>query len=376
MPRDTARAAAANVRFAGVAVVATGPSAPDKAKRHAAALLDDIKKMVPLEGIAMTVPRNFAIAIVLSALSAVFASQASAQPYPSRPLRIIVSFAPGGTTDVLARAIAAKLTESLGQQAIVDNRGGAYGVIATELLAKSIPDGYTMALLVSPHVVNPFVLKSLPYDSVNDFAPVTLVAIVPNVLTVTPSLPVSTLKELVALARAKPGQLAFAQSTMTSGHLAMELLKSTAGIDILSVPYKGGGQAVIDVISGQAHILLNPPPAMLPHINAGKLNAIALTSARRSPAMPNVPTIAESGFPGFEVNEWYGFFVSAKTPKEIVRKLNQEIVKAIRSPDINERLTLLAAEPVANSPEEFAQFLKKEREKWGPLVKKIGLKVD
>ncbi len=318
---------------------------------------------------------SFAIGCGLVALAAAFA--AAAQTFPTKPIRIIAPFAAGGTTDILSRAIAPRLAEALGQQVIVENRPGAAGVIGAEVVAKSAPDGHTLGMINSTHAVTPFVMKSLPYDAVNDLAAVTLVALVPGLLTSTMSVPARTVKEVIDLARSKPGHYSYVlPGSLTSGHLSMELLKNMTGVDIVAIPYKGAAPAFMDLISGQVHFMINSPPSSMPHIKAGKLRPIATTAAKRSSAFPDVPTIAESGFPGYDTCEWYGLFTHGKAPKEAVLRISQEVGKIIRTPELTERMLSLGAEPSPNSPEEFTAFVKAEMEKWGTLAKKIGLRAE
>ncbi len=300
-----------------------------------------------------------------------------AQPYPTKPIRIIVTFAAGGTSDILSRAVGAKLAAALGQPVITDNRPGAGSVIGTEIVAKASPDGHTIGMLISTHAVNPFVMKSLSYDTINDFTPITLVAIVPGILSANASLPVRSVQEMVQLVRSKPGQFNYGlPGSMTSGHLSMELLKVIAGLDMVAVPYKGGAPAAADLAAGQVQFMINSPPTVLPFVKAGKVRALAVTGAQRSPGLPDLPTIRESGFPDYETYEWYGLFAPAKTPKEIVARLGQEVAKILKDPELRERMLVQGAELVGNSPEEFAHFVRAEMDKWGALARRINLRVD
>src|SRR5437016_9718297 len=256
---------------------------------------------------------------LIAAVAACAAIGSWAQPYPTKPIRIIVPFAVGGTTDLLSRAVGAKLAAALGQPVIADNRPGAGSVIGTEIVAKAPPDGHTIGMLISTHAVNPFVMKSLPYDTINDFTPITLVAIVPGILSVNASLPVRSVQEMVQLVRSKPGRYNYGlPGSMTSGHLSMELLKVIAGLDMVAVPYKGGAPAAADLAAGQVQFMINSPPTVLPFVKAGRVRALAVTGAKRSPGFPDLPTIRESGFPDYETYEWYGLFAPARAPKEIV----------------------------------------------------------
>src|SRR5438105_835016 len=304
-------------------------------------------------------------------------NSAFAQDYPSKPIRIIVTFAAGGTSDLLSRAVGAKLAAVLGQQVITDNRPGAGSVIGTDMVAKAPPDGYTIGMLISTHAVNPFVMKNLPYDSVNDFAPITLVAIVPGILSVNAGLPVRSVQEMVQLVRSKPGQFNYGlPGSMTSGHLSMELLKVIAGLDMVAVAYKGGAPAAADLASGQVQFMINSPPSVLPFVKAGKVRALAVTGAQRSPGLPEVPTIRESGFPDYETYEWYGLFAPAKVPNEIIARLAREVAAIVRDPELRERMLVQGAELVGNSPDEFGQFVRSEMAKWGGLAKRLNLRAD
>ena len=299
---------------------------------------------------------------------------APAQEYPTRPIRWIVPVPPGATTDILSRMIGGRMAESWGQQVIVDNRSGGAFVVGTEIVAKANPDGYTIGILLSPHVVNPFVMKNLPYDSVKDFQPVTQVVFVPGVMVANASLPASNLKEVIALAKAKPGQLNFGSpGAMTSGHLSMELLNVMAGIKITHVPYKGGAPAIADLLGNHIQFVILGPPTVMAHLKAGRLKAIATTAAKRSPGLPDTPTFAESGLPGYDTYEWYGIFAPAKIPRPVLMKLNAEINRIITLPDMKEKMLALGTIPNGGSPEAFAAFLDGERKKWGPVAQKVGL---
>lgn len=298
--------------------------------------------------------------------------------YPARPIRFIVPFTPGGSGDIFARPIAQKMSEQMGQQVIVENRPGSGGVIGTEAAAKAPADGYTIMMGLTANVaVNPTLYTKLPYDPLRDFAPVTLIAYAPYVLVVPPSLPARSLKELIALARAKPGDLAYVSlGSGSMGHLSGELLASMAGVKLLHVPYKNLGQAIPDLISGQAQLLFLGMASAQPHIKSGKLRAIALSGAKRSSLMPQVPTVSESGVKGFDVTGWYGVFVPAATPQDIIVRLHKEIVRALAMPDLRERLLGEGAELVGNSPREFDAFVRSELVKWAKVVKLSGAKAD
>ena len=319
----------------------------------------------------MTAPK-----LALAAASLVLSATALAQ-YPTKPIRIIVTFAAGGTSDILSRAVGAKLAAALGQPVITDNRPGAGSVIGTEIVAKAPPDGHTIGMLISTHAVNPFVMKSLPYDTINDFTPITLVAIVPGILSANATLPVRSVQEMVQLVRSKPGQFNYGlPGSMTSGHLSMELLKVIAGLDMVAVPYKGGAPAAADLAAGQVQFMINSPPSVLPFVKAGKVRALAVTGAQRSPGLPELPTIRESGFPDYETYEWYGLFAPAKTPQENVARLSQAVAKILKDPELRERMLVQGAELVGNSPEEFGHFVRAEMDKWGALARRINLRVD
>ncbi len=297
--------------------------------------------------------------------------------YPTKPIRVLVGFPPGGSTDVLTRQIGIRLSENLGQPIIVDNRAAAGGGLASELVAKGNPDGYTLMMAtVASHGINPSLYRKIPYNVMKDFAPITLVATYPLVLATHPSLPAKSVKELIGAARAKPGQLRFASSGNGSpGHLSGEILKSLAKIDLVHVPYKGGAPANIAVLSGEAHMTFATLPGMIPHVKAGRVTALAVTTAKRSAAIPDVPAIAES-VPGFDVSSWAGLVAPAGTPRAIVMRLNQETIKVITSRELRERLAAEGAEPVGNTPEQFAAFIKVELEKWAAAVKQAGAQLD
>ena len=314
----------------------------------------------------------------LGALFACIATLASAQAYPTRPIRLVVPFPAGGTTDILAREAAQKLTEVLGQAVVVDNRPGAAGNIGSDLVAKSAPDGYTLLMgTVGTHAINPSLYSKMPYDHVKDFAPVVLVAGVPNVLVVNPALPVNSVAELIKLAKDKPGQINFASSgSGTSIHLSGELFKTMAGVDMTHVPYKGSSPALTDLIGGQVQIMFDNLPSALPQIKGGRLRAIAVTSLKRAPVLPDIPTINESGLPGFEASSWFGVLAPAGTPAPIVARINTEVNKWLQSADAREKLLGQGAEAAGGSPEQFGNFIHAESEKWAKVVKASGAKVD
>lgn len=316
-----------------------------------------------------------ALCIGLAAMVAVPA--AWSQSYPGKPLRMVAPFAAGGPVDITARIVAQKLSESWGQQVVVENRTGASGMIGAELVAKSPPDGYTLLVNSSIHVIVPSLFPKMGYDPIQDFIPISVVSSSPLLLVVTPTLPVKNVKEFVALARARPGELNFASSgSGSSTHLTAELLKSVAGINMAHVPYKGQSQALTDVISGQIPFMFNSLPPSITFINAGRLRALAITSDKRSAQLPNVPTFAESGYREFVTGSWYGIWVPAKTPEAIVSRLSGEVVRIVNLPDVRERIIQLGGEPVGNSPAEFAAFQKAETARWAKVVKESGAKAE
>jgi tripartite-type tricarboxylate transporter receptor subunit TctC len=322
---------------------------------------------------------RFSILLVqtLSAVAlAVAAAFASAQTYPTKPLRVISPFAAGGGVDFTARVVAQKLTEGLGQTTVVDNRAGAAGVIGTELAARAAPDGYTLLLgSAGPMTILPAMGAKLPYDPIKDFAPITLVTSLPYVLVVHPSLPVRNVKELLALARAKPGQLNFGSpGNGTTTHLATELLKMLAKVDAVHIPYKGVAPAVTDLLAGQVQFMSGDLSTMMPLVKSGRLRALGVTSAKRSSVVPELPTIAESGVPGFEASGWFGMLAPAATPPDIVSRVNAVIVKGIATPDTREKLASLGGDVVGGTAAEFAAYMRAELAKWAKVIKTIGLK--
>jgi len=311
------------------------------------------------------------------ALSAPHAA-AAAEPYPARPVRFVVAFPPGGGTDIIARSIAQKLGERLGQQVLIDNRPGAGGNIGTDLVAKSSPDGYTLLMgSAGPLAINASLFARMPFDPIKDLAPVTLAASTPNVLVVHPSLPAATVRELIALAKARPGEINFASSGHgTPAHLAGELFNSMAGVKLIHVPYKGAAPALADLLGGQVQLMFSTMPPALPHVRDGKLRALAVTSLKRSPAAPDLPTVDEIALPGFEANTWHGVVVPAGTPAAIVARLNREIVAILHLPDVVERLSGQGAEALGSTPEEFAAYIKSESVKWAKVVRDSGAKAE
>ena len=315
---------------------------------------------------------------LFSGLALVLSSNAAAQPYPSKPIRFIVPFSAGGGADIVARAIGQKLSESVGQQVIIDNRTGAAAIIGTEIAAKSPPDGYTIILgQTGPNSINPGLYERLPYDALKDFAPITLATTYPYVLVVHPSLPVHSVKQLIVLAKARPNQLTFASAgNGAANHLAAELLKSMAGISMVHVPYKASAPALIDVLGGHVSMMLDPIITSMPHVKLGKLRALAVTGLKRSPLAKDLPTFDETGLPGYEAIGWHGILAPAGTPADIIAKLNNDIVKAIHTPEMRTRFAEQGAEPVGNTPVQFAEFLKSDLEKWAKVVKTAGVRAN
>ena len=302
---------------------------------------------------------------------------AAAQAYPTKPIRIIVPFTPGGPSDMQARLVGPKLTEAWGQPAVIDNRGGASGLIGGELAAKAEPDGHTLILMTAGNAVQPSLYPQMTYDLVRDFAFVTPITSGPGIVVVNPSLPVKSVAELIAYARARPGKVFFGSAgNGAPSHLAVELFKVMTQTDIVHVPYKGMAPAITDVVGGQLQLSIPTMPGGLPLAKAGKLRALAVTGARRSPAAPELPTVAEAGVPGYQSANWYGFAAPAKTPRAIVIKLNREIARIMARPDMRERLLAVGMEPIASTPEEFTAFVKAEISKWARVVRTAGIKVD
>jgi len=322
---------------------------------------------------------NYALPIsgLLAAVLAAGNGGAMAQAqYPVKPVRLIVPYPPGGGNDTLARIFGQKLTEALGQQIVVENRPGAGTIIGTASVARAAPDGYTLLLSsIATHAFSPFLYAKPGYDPIKDFAPVTLLVIAPTVLVVNPALPVGSLKELIALAKRRPGQLEFASAgTGSSAHMLGETFKSLAKIDIVQVPYKGGAPAIIGTISGEAQMMADPAASVLPHVKSGRLRALAVARASRLPDLPAVPTFAEAGMPEYTASAWYSVHAPAKTPHDIVARLNRELVRIVNLPDIRDKLKDLGSDGVGNSPEAFGQFVLVEHAKYGKLIKEMGVK--
>ena len=311
---------------------------------------------------------------VMAAVCAMAGVVHAADTYPARPIRMIVAYPPGGGTDQVGRVLADQLTVTLGQNVVVDNRGGATGNIGTELAARAVPDGYTLLMgNVAPNAVNVSLFKKLGFDPVKDFAPVSLVAVTPNILVAHPSMPVKTIKELIAYAKAKPGTLNFPSAGVgSSSHLAGEMLKSLAGISMVHIPFKGGGPALVAVIAGEVQIMFATMPAAMPHVKSGKVKPVAVTTAKRSQAMPELPTIAESGVKGYEASTWYGLLAPARTPPAIVTRLHADTVKILAGPT-RQRLEAQGFEPEGGTPAEFAAYIKTEIVKWAKVIKDAGI---
>ena len=308
---------------------------------------------------------------------AVIAAPAPAQEYPNKPIRMVAPFAPGGATDLLARVIGQKMGERFGQSVLIDNRTGAGGNIGAEIVAKAPPDGYTLLLGGVPHAIGMSLYRKLGYDLAKDLAPIAMIATFPSAIVLHPSLPAKSVKELIGLARTQPGQLNFGSAGNGSpNHLALELFNTMARVKMTHVPYKGTGQMVIDLVAGQLQLASMGFPAALPNVKAGKLRVIAVTSASRSPLLPDVPTVAETGLPGFDVTSWYGVFGPAALSPDIALKLNTEIAAMTVAPDVKERLAQLGAEPAKMSPDEFGRYVKAEVARWAKVVKESGARLD
>jgi tripartite-type tricarboxylate transporter receptor subunit TctC len=327
----------------------------------------------------MTPGRSFFALPVIAALlfcGAVFA-QGAAETYPARPVRVVIGLAPGGGTDLQARLFAQKLSENLGRPFVVENRTGAGGTIAYAQIAKSPPDGYTLLGVTSGYTITPAVYSNLPYDPVKDFAPISLVAQAPFLFLTHPSLPVRSVKDLLALARTRPAMLDCGTAGHgSSTHMAFELFRTMAGVNITHIPYKGTGPALIDAMAGQVHMLFGNVLSTLTHVKSGRLRALAVTTAKRSRVLPDLPTVSESGVPGYENSTWFGLLAPAGTPAAVLNKLNAELVKTSRSPDIVERLAPDGGEPVGSTPEQFSRHLALEITRWRKVVKDAGMKVE
>jgi tripartite-type tricarboxylate transporter receptor subunit TctC len=317
------------------------------------------------------------IASACAALLLSAAAAAQAPAWPAKPVRIVVPTSPGGGTDIVTRILANKLTEAFGQSVVVENRPGAGQILGTEFVARSAPDGYTQLMAASAIILNQVLAKKPPYDTLRDFAPITVAASLPNVLTVHPSLPVKSVKELIALARAKPGALNYSSAgSGTSPHMSMELLLSMAKIDIAHVAYKGTGPATTDLLAGHVQVSMPNTLTAAPHLRSGRLRALGVTSSKRAAALPDVPTIAEAGLPGYEAIQWYALFAPAGTPRDAVNRMHAEVAKALLLPDVGDRLAADGAEAGGSRPEEFTAFIKREIEKWTRVVRDAKLSLN
>jgi tripartite-type tricarboxylate transporter receptor subunit TctC len=315
--------------------------------------------------------------LVLALLQIPFSLAQPAEPYPSKPIRFILPFPPGGGTDILGRLIAERLSASLGQPVVMDNRGGAGGNLGAAEAARAAPDGYTILLAATTLAISPSLYSKLGFDPQKDLAPISLVATVPNVMITNPSVPAQTLREFIALARSKPGAMNFGSGgTGTSNHLGGELFNIVARVKLVHVPYKGVNLAMNDVLAGNVQLVLIGIPAAAQNIKAGKLRALAVLARERSPALPDVPTATEAGLPDFDVTTWYGVLAPAGTPRAIVTRLNGELVRIMHSPDLKERLATMATEPRTSTPEEFAAYIGQERARWAEVVRKTGIKAE
>jgi tripartite-type tricarboxylate transporter receptor subunit TctC len=306
------------------------------------------------------------------------AGPAAAQQYPARPIRMLIGFPPGGGTDIVGRIVAQKLSENLGQQIIAENRGGATGMVAAELAARAAPDGYTIMMAhISAMSILPSLYPKMAYDTAKDFAPITLAGIGPNLLVVHPSLPVRSVKDLIALAKARPGQLHYASPGSGSvQHLSGELFKLQAKVDMLHIPYKGSGQSIVDLIAGHVQLNFDAVPVVLGHARQGRLRALAVTSAQRSALLPDIPTVSESGVAGFDMSTWWGLVAPSAVSKDIISKLHVETVKALKLPEVRERLGSVGAEPGGNTPDQFGAFIRSETAKYARIVKDANIKID
>ena len=318
--------------------------------------------------------KRFLCAIVVAAFTV---GSAFAQPYPSKPIKIVVPYTPGGFNDTLGRTLAAKFTENWGQPVIVENKPGANTVIGSDYVAKSPADGYTLLVVAFPFAVTPSLIKNMPYDTVKDFAPVVLGAQSPNLLVVNPTLPVKSVGELIAMAKAKPNSLSYASTgNGSSNHISMELFKSLAGVEIVHIPYKGSAPAVTDLLGGQVHVMFDNAPNVLPQVKAGRLRALAQSGATRSAIAPDLPTVVEAGVPGYEVMVWFGLVAPAGTPREIVMKLNAEVLKILAMPDVRERFFAQGVEPMGSTPEQFGDHIRSQMAKWAKVVRDAGVKAE
>ena len=314
---------------------------------------------------------------LLVVLFATVSLAAGAQSYPSKPVKIVVPYPPGGFNDTLGRTLAAKFQEAWGQPVVVENKPGANTVIGTDFVAKAAPDGHTLLVVAFPFSVVPSLVKSLPYDTLRDFAPVILAGTTPNLLVVNPQLPVKNVAELLALAKSKPDALSYASTgNGSSNHISMELFKSLAGVKITHIPYKGSAPAVTDLLGGQVMLMFDNAPNVLPQVKAGKLRALATSGAQRTSLAPELPTVAEAGVPGYELMVWFGLVAPAGTPREIVQKLNAEVTRILAMPDVRERFQAQGVEPVGSTPEQFGEHIRAQMAKWSKVVQEAGVKAE
>jgi tripartite-type tricarboxylate transporter receptor subunit TctC len=311
---------------------------------------------------------RFAIAL---GLAIALPAAALAQDYPSKPIRLVVGYSPGGTTDIIARIIGAQLSKTLHQAVVVENRPGAGGNIGADFVAKAAPDGYTLMLgTAGTMAVNPWIYKNMPFDTVHDFAPISLIASLPNLMVVNPKVPARNVQEFVAWAKQHPGKVFFASSGIgNTPHLTAELFNQTTGLNMIHVPYKGSGPAMTDLVGGKVQVMFDNMPSAIGHARSGELRALAVTSPKRVSSAPDIPTVAESGYPGFKVVTWFGLFAPAGTPSAVIERLNREVADAVRDPQVHKHLLDLGAEPTSNSPAEFSKLVKDEKETWGKVVK-------
>jgi tripartite-type tricarboxylate transporter receptor subunit TctC len=300
-----------------------------------------------------------------------------AQGYPAKTIRLVVPASPGGGSDVISRILIQRMSESMGRQIVIDNRAGANNIIGTEMVARAPADGYTLVFVAAPHAVNPSMYRNIPFDTLRDFAPISQVATTPYLLVVHPSLPVRTVRELVALAKARPAQIDYASGgSGGSPHLATELFKSMAGINLTHVPYKGAGLALLDVVSGQVPVMFASSAPSLPYVHSGRLRALGISSTRRSAVAPEIPTVAESGVPDFYADSFFGLLAPARTPRSVIDLLNAEAHKAMRIPEVAERMKNLGADVVLGTPEDFGRVIESEMKRWGDLVRALNLRVE
>ena len=331
----------------------------------------------------MILQRKYAFRLLCAALLSACANAAhaqttstsSGQTYPVKPVRVVVPSSAGGGTDIVARILAPKLTELLGQQVVVENRAGAGTMIGIEVVAKSPPDGYTLLMGLSTLAINPAMYKKVPYDAVRDFAPISQVISAPNMLVVHPSIPARTVKELIAFARARPGQLNYASAGQgTNPHLSMELFLSMTGLKVVHIPYKGLAPGIIDLLAGHVSLATATMLTGLPHVKSGRLRCLGTTGAKRAAVLPDLPTVAEAGVPGYEASQWYGVLAPAQTPKEIITRLHAGLTRILQAPDMRERLAADGTDPVGSSPDEFARYIKAELTKWAKVARDAGIK--